>query len=567
MGSGAMELDADSVAAAPDSVGSTARMLRKQRLNLDSILDNSVSSAGEFFSKAVMSFGNHNNHSNQTPCNEAICGSSGSSFNEDQLDFGELARKMPAEYVDWPQGLRPNYGCLEQNKGPTVSTRAFDVNYKKYDDLEWQNNEEEQAQRAQWVNDKQDLAVYGKQAALTWDGRPWSETVEERQQLQMMQMMRSRSPFGKRRPFVSAEKKDPCKVCPNSNNSWTYSDTTWVEVGDVNNNYPNYEMYDRPAPPPQQQRAAQAAPIPCCEDDYAPCIYAPPAAQEHLLARPRQPEPVQQQRNYSSSYGQMGMGNSQESAYFGSTGGSYGYMRYEEQPQPEVVIKREPTPPPVPRIYKVGAINVGYKVENNDDYAENINRDLGHDESMGFPGGVQFNDLSSYGRAFAFPTSQVMEPPPVEPRHKPMERERSHKPRDTRERSFAPRETKKSSSYSHKTYDDTEERKPWAAQNKSLTDVRQKNEESRRRGNNKTSEKKPRRSASQGREASYVHRPSAGGDHVRSAKPQTWEERSFKPERKHYRKDEKKNVEQTANDGKTNSGFGRKIGRIFRLCD
>jgi len=553
MDRGAMELDADSGHSdtPTQETRKSSRMFRKQqRFNsIDSLFENSVSSAGEFFSKAIAtSFGNNNGNSNYCySASEAICGTN--AYNEDQMDFGELGRKKSNDYVDWDPRLKPKYGVMNEKPRRPVRTLDFSK-YKLYDFVGNDSGSTDLSSKSQespWYN-SHDEGSYGGQRNTTWDGRAWP--IEKPSQ-----------PRPRRSESTDAYTDMPdCRICPNNNNS----SASLSCFGNMNNNYPNYEIYETqsdntPRRDPQLQRPVSS------DNDYAPYMYGNPSQERQ---RPRQETP---RRVTQTQGGYMDAGGS---PYFGlntCSSSMADYADYADSPPPEQLrVVREPSPPRPPKVIKVGSILVRNNVENNDDYAENVNRDLGEDSSSF--GGMAFNqEMNHQGKAFAYQTSQSLVSEPAnlrqimdvqnalerersvpKPQSKPLRRERSLQ-RDSLKPTVHNNDTSKKS-YSNNKYDDGEDRKSWAQERKSLTDVRKTSQESRKttrdvqksyKPNNK-----PKRSASMGgRESTYVqHRPSAGGDHMRSAKPhQTREERSYRKERPqnvYSKKDDKKKEEE-----------------------
>ena len=143
-------------------------------------------------------------------------------------------------------------------------------------------------------------------------------------------------------------------------------------LSNVNNNYPNYNLYnawDAFEPEARERNRERQNTVERVE--YAPNLYSSvnftnkPAAKKETRTASPQPR----------TYGRDSMAQ-------------YGFY---EDPYPECqqkpVIRRiieEPVEPPVPKTVKVGMIVCRNNVENDNLYAENVNRDLG--EGFGMPG-------------------------------------------------------------------------------------------------------------------------------------------------------------------------------------
>jgi len=365
------------------------RMFRKKNPNMDEIIEKNLDSAGEFVSKALVGFrspfSNFNHNSNSLWYGEArnMIPSANDDVGDDMKFEG--GREGYSNYVEWNPHIKPEYQ-LKPMRGPVK--RKVVLDFKKYDQIEDQE-EEEIAEPDPTCYAGTEEGFFGP-INTTWDGREWPNGPES-----LDHRVRRTQPSEPEEEAIIKNGYTDLKGCPrcpglkirdhyeNENNSSLYN---------TNNNHPDYEKYDKPQPIQQRQPVEQ----PLGDDNnYAPFIYSIP--DRYVYQQQSAPKPIVEEKRSVSPPKQLSFMASDSASYFFTPGGGsssiYGgddepeYAGYEKKKEVRVV--KEPTPPPVPKVIKVGSILVRNNVENDFDYAENVNRDLGDDSfgAMGFGGG------------------------------------------------------------------------------------------------------------------------------------------------------------------------------------
>jgi len=163
----------------------------------------------------------------------------------------------------------------------------------------------------------------------------------------------------------------------------------------MNNNYPDYNKYHQPPPPKPREEPPRAPPPQNTDDDYCPCLYStcptvkmPQQQQQKQPKRYEEPEqrkPQVQSFNYYFNPGSMATVSNASYADEPAE-----YAGYEPQP---LNTPKIPSPPPPPKVIQVGHIVVRNNVEDDQDYAENVNRDIGTaDPAIGSYGGADNTD-------------------------------------------------------------------------------------------------------------------------------------------------------------------------------
>lgn len=339
---------------------------------MDEMVEKSIDSAGEFFTKAMVSFknpfNNFNSNSNLWYGKErnAIPGA----FHDD------MCFEKP-NYTDWDPDIKPKFikPAPKKVKEPLV------LDFLKYEN---ENRESEEREYVREVDDSHTDEWYaGTQAGFhgpvntTWDGRNWKNNKAERYEPER---------YGSPEPEEYTSRKT-CRICPNNNNSQCGEENCPEDNEnppgcDVNNNYPDYDKYDKPVMAPKKIAKPESYGN---DRDYAPMLYSVP----DTYVKKAQPDPCNFKPPTPPTHrSSMGMDNSYFYAPQSQCDDEPEYAGYEKKREREV--KKEATPPPVPKIIKVGSILIRNNVENDFDYAENVNRDL-NDESFGAMG---FNQMS-----------------------------------------------------------------------------------------------------------------------------------------------------------------------------
>jgi len=376
-------------------------MFRKKNPNMDEIIEKNLESAGEFVSKALVGFRspfsnfNHNSNSlwygeerNMIPAANNDVG--------DDMKF-EGGREGYSNYIEWNPHIKPEY--LKPQRGPVKKKIVMD--FKKYDNMDDQEEEE--------VPEPDPTCYAGTEEGFfgpintTWDGREWPNGPES-----LDHRVRRTQPSEPEEEGIIKNGYTDLKGCPRCpglkirDHYERTEDANNSSLGNVNNNCPDYDKYDKPQPILQRQPEV-AQPL-GDDNDYAPYIYSVPeryvyqsgpkkiAEVERSVSPPKQLS-FMGKGKVSGSYNPPLSLASDSASYFFTPGGSGGggddepeYAGYEKKK--EVKVFKEPTPPPVPKVIKVGSILVRNNVENDFDYAENVNRDLGDDSfgAMGFGG-------------------------------------------------------------------------------------------------------------------------------------------------------------------------------------
>lgn len=167
---------------------------------------------------------------------------------------------------------------------------------------------------------------------------------------------------------------------------------------DVNNNYPNYDLYNAwDAFEPEAQRSRDRGNT-SEKIEYAPNLYS----SVNFTNRPVRKVETRYQSPQPRSYGRDSMA---QYGFYEDDVPPYAGM--EQKPKARLIAE-EPIEPPRPKTVKVGMIVCRNNVENDKLYAENVNRDLG--EGFGMAGmefgAMGFNDNGGGGSDYAADINQ-----------------------------------------------------------------------------------------------------------------------------------------------------------------
>lgn len=441
---------------------------RRRNKALDDIKFQSLETAGEFFSKALApytvglaSFSPFNTNENSNSGHPAIGGSGFSNdddykqplFSEAQIRSKSPKGPLP-NYTDWNPILKPQF---EKKDTPVRRPKSPPVlDFFKYEQ-EFNADDELVTERTALATDEPEWYAgtdesFQGPVNVTWDGRTWPDQRPKRaRRLNGMDEHVGDEAYAPGRGIKA------CISAPNGNNSHpipsditlnsviseanqvckdipeialnTEPNTSFVTspkaepqmcdaivASDTNNNYPNYDRYSS-CEAPEEDMAPVELPRNRgrCDSEgdieYAPMLYSsvnftnkPPGMIVREAQKQIQQQPRTYDREYMAHYGTYSMYDDDDPPYAG--------MEKRPKAKPLVEIPEEPARP---RIVKVGSILVRNNVENDFDYAENVNRDLGEGmPGMDF-GAMGFNSQPRvYDRGMAFPqhTTQSLVPEP-----------------------------------------------------------------------------------------------------------------------------------------------------------
>lgn len=143
----------------------------------------------------------------------------------------------------------------------------------------------------------------------------------------------------------------------------------------MNNNYPDYSKYaSGKSMVPERKKTPPPRPT-GNEEDYTPCLYSNCPAFAAARAPPPkpkpepipEPEPINDYFDYTESHSRFN--------FVDDPTGEAEYAGY--NPQLTSAVVEKPEEPVKPKFTHIGALTIRNNVENDLDYAENINRDIG----------------------------------------------------------------------------------------------------------------------------------------------------------------------------------------------
>jgi len=316
------------------------RMNRKRQSKvMDSFIEKSVESAGEFFSKTIMNFRppiNVNNSSNEVFEQANL-------FRQDKLEFSNYIQKD--DYTDYKPGFKPCCTKPVKKKEEVIIT---DISkYEKYDEEDGQYKRKETVPENQqeWYADTAEDFI--GPVNVTWDGRDWPGSGSLRNNL--------------RDSDFDGDGYAANLLCNKYN---------------MNNNYPDYSKYASGQSMERERKKTPPPPPTGNDEDYSPCLFSncPAfAASRQPPPKPKpEPKPKPQPANFYFDY-------KEQSARFNFVDDPTGHADYAGY-SPQLMSVEEtakPNAPPKPKVVQVGSLTIRNNVEDDDDYAENINRDIG----------------------------------------------------------------------------------------------------------------------------------------------------------------------------------------------
>ncbi|XP_035827699.1 uncharacterized protein LOC101845819 isoform X2 [Aplysia californica] len=347
------------------------RLYRRHKAKppIDLIIERSLDSAGEFFSKALVSFARHpfnfsNNSSNwldDTHGAFAICDDN---FSQDQMTFADELCTDCEGYTDYQPGEAPKAWTpvVKVEESPKM------IDFSKYDQEEVVKvPKETPVSTDPWYAGTEN--DFHGPVNVTWDGREWPSHTSS-----------TGNPNASTSYHNDNDYTGSSSICPQPRNYNANSS----KYQDANNNYPNYVFYDEgeknsKEPPPPPPRGNDA--------DYAPSLYARcpggEASKSRASSEEKQRKPVAQTMSYYFDL---------ESNSDDTDMPEYAGMETTKKEE-----KKVDKAPRAPLFTKVGSITVRNNVENDFDYAENVNRDLADDS--GAWGATGFADTAIHGHA------------------------------------------------------------------------------------------------------------------------------------------------------------------------
>lgn len=366
------------------SNNSLRKITRRNRQNKQAVefIERSIDTAGDFFSKTLMNFrptmvNTNNNSGNDTWFDETTGPKPvpNRGFNQDKLKFA-IAKTEDAEYTDWRPGFEPELKKSEVKIAEKESIAVdFSNRYEKYESGIFEKVKQPKPIEIctdGWYAGTEDDFIGPMN--VTWDGREWPGSKSSR----------------KPPPETEEEPYEMCLPCEKYNE---------------NNNAPDYSKYVRKA-----EKKDEAPPKKWGnETDYTPCLFSFFPAQVNrrrtTIDGEEKPKPVVHKGQYFSSYLSPKPLNAPPSSYTDHE--PVEHAGFDEHVYEQKVEKLDKAPS-VPKITHVGAIKVRNNVENDFDYAENINRDIGAPDAPHLDVGESSDDYSS--KIFPEHTSSIRFP-------------------------------------------------------------------------------------------------------------------------------------------------------------